>query len=160
MPTPNSPEIAGCSGCRRTMRQPAIATPLTRAAITAGRSSRSRFATTKTTTGIVEATIPEMPPICCSIVGRTEPGSAAACGGSGVTWPDRSRSTGCRAPSGPPAARSARVPAWSGPARCPGSGDVPARSASLPRCRRTARPRGSPRRPAGRTPRCAAYRGP
>ena len=64
MPTPNSPEIAGWSACRRTMRHPAIRTPLTRAAITAGRSSRSRFARTKTTTGIVEATMPEMPPIC------------------------------------------------------------------------------------------------
>ncbi len=85
MPTPNSPEIAGCSGCRRAIRHPAIATPLTSAAITAGRSSSSTFATTKTTTGIVEATMPETPPICSNSVGRTDrdPHGAVA---PGVTW--------------------------------------------------------------------------
>ena len=118
------------------------------------------FVTTNTTTGTVDATIPGSPPICSRSVGSRPLRGAVVPGcrsrrpgrtsrGSGVTAPGRSRSTGCRAPSGPPGGRSGPVPAWSGPARCPGSGDVPARSASPLRCRRTAPPPAWPRQSCG-----------
>src|SRR3712207_6827905 len=90
MPTPNRPEIAGCSASRRTSRHTVTATPPASAAISAGRSPAATLTTTNTATGMLDATMPATPPICSSSVGTCRSGGAT---------PDASVSA---APSGPP----------------------------------------------------------
>src|SRR5258706_16356379 len=68
-PTPNRPDTAGCSGCLRTMRQIAMATPAASAAMSAGCSEETMLTTTNTATGMDEATMPCTPPIWSSSVG-------------------------------------------------------------------------------------------
>src|SRR5690242_15706756 len=85
MPTPNNPDIAGCSGCLRAIRQMAMATPAASAAMSAACSAATMLTTTNTATGIVEATIPGTPPICSKSVGARRAAGGDSSGGPAVT---------------------------------------------------------------------------
>src|SRR5689334_4034801 len=84
-PTPNRPETAGCIGCLRAIRHTAMTTPDTSAAMSAGCSVLTMLTTTKTATGIVEATTPGTPPICSSSVGERCSVGGDSSGGPAVT---------------------------------------------------------------------------
>src|SRR5947199_2529085 len=85
MPTPNSPDIAGCNGCLRAIRQIAVPTPEVSAAIKAGGNAETMLTTTNTATGIVEAMIPGTPPICSRSVGARRSVGGDSSGGPAVT---------------------------------------------------------------------------
>ena len=93
--TPSRPDRAGWTASPRVSRQPATrSADATAATIDATRLPATAWATTNTTTGTPEATIPDIPPIWSRSVGLRGAGASTASGSGSGSSATSSRTTG------------------------------------------------------------------